>query len=93
MGRSRRERPQRLAAKLLKIRQMLGFSQSQMLAVLGLNDKVFYSAISGYELGTREPPLLIVLKYARIVGVAMDVLVDDELDLPDKIRTIGGKEV
>jgi hypothetical protein len=25
------------------------------------------------------------LKYARLVGVSTDVLIDDELDLPDKL--------
>lgn len=85
MGRSPRERPRRLAAKLLQIRQALEFSQPQMLAALGLDEKVFSSAVSGYELGTREPPLLVLLKYARLAGVIMDVLVDDELDLPKRL--------
>ena len=46
---------------------------------------VDYSAISQYELGTREPPLPVLLKYARLAGVIMDVLVDDEMDLPKKL--------
>lgn len=56
-----------------------------MLARLGLNEKLFRSAISGYELGTREPPLPVLLEYARSVGVWVDVLIDDELDLPAKL--------
>ena len=47
--------------------------------------KVDRSAISGYELGTREPTLITLLKYARLAGVHMDVLVDDEMDLPKKL--------
>jgi len=82
MGRSPRERPRKLAAKLLQIRQALGFSQPQMLVALRLDEKVFSSAVSGYELGTREPTLPVVLRYARLAGVIMDVLVDDEMDLP-----------
>ena len=81
MGRVSREKPKRLAEKLLQIRLNLGLSQSQMLERLGLNDKVFRSAISGYELGTREPTLPILLKYARLAGISTDVLIDDESDL------------
>jgi transcriptional regulator with XRE-family HTH domain len=83
MGRSPRPKPERLGEKLLAIRQALGLSQTQMLKSLGL--KIDYSAVSGYELGTREPPLTILLKYARIAGVCLDTLVDDELDLPEKL--------
>ncbi len=82
MGRVSREKPKRLAEKLLQIRLSLELSQNQMLEKLGLTDKVFRSAISGYELGTREPTLLILLKYARLVGISTDILIDDELDLP-----------
>jgi hypothetical protein len=41
--------------------------------------------ISLYEGGQREPPLLVLLRYARVVGVYVDVLIDDELDLPDRL--------
>ena len=85
MGRSARERPLRLGAKLLQIRQSLELTQQQMLFALGLDEKVFPSAVSGYELGNREPPLLVLLKYARLAGVIMDVLVDDALDLPPRL--------
>jgi transcriptional regulator with XRE-family HTH domain len=84
MGRVSREKPERLAEKLLKIRIDLELSQNQMLEKLGLSEKVFRSAVSGYELGTREPTLPILLKYARLAGISTDVLIDDELDLPKK---------
>lgn len=80
MGRSRRNRPKQLGRKLLEIRQGLGMSQTEMAKALGL--KVHYSAVSNYELGTREPDLLIVLSYARLAGISMEVLVDDKLKLP-----------
>jgi len=80
MGRTARERPRKLATKLLQIRKQLGMTQQEMLAALDLNKKLHASAISGYELGTREPSLLVVLKYARLAEVAMEVLVDDKLD-------------
>ena len=82
MGRVSREKPKKLAEKLLQIRLYLGLSQNQMLEALGLNDKVFRSAISGYELGTREITLPLLLKYARLAEISTDVLIDDELDLP-----------
>src|SRR5215213_4938639 len=85
MGRMPRPKPIRLAEKLFSIRQALGLSQNGMLARLGLDEKLFRSAISGYELGTREPPLPVLLDYARAAGVWLDVLVDDELDLPEKL--------
>ncbi len=85
MGRVSREKPKRLAEKLLQIRLDLELSQNQLLEKLGLNDKVFRSAVSGYELGTREPTLPILLKYARIAGVSTDVLIDDELNLRERI--------
>jgi transcriptional regulator with XRE-family HTH domain len=82
MGRTARERPRRLGAKLLQIRQTLDLTQAQMLITLKLDKKVFASAISGYELGTREPTLPVLLRYARLVGVSTDVLIDDKLTLP-----------
>ena len=85
MGKSARERPRRLAEKLLQIRMGLGLSQNEMLSALGLEEKVFRSAVSGYELGTREPSLPVLLRYARLAGVCLDTLVDDEMDLPAKL--------
>lgn len=85
MGRVSRERPLRLPEKLLKIRLHLGLSQNEMLAALELKEKVFRSAVSGFELGTREPALPILLKYARLAGVCAEILIDDDLSLPDKI--------
>jgi transcriptional regulator with XRE-family HTH domain len=84
---SRRERhiPERLAEKLLHIRSALDLSQSEMLRRLGSPEKLQQSSISGYERGVREPPLLIVLEYARAANVYVDVLLDDELDLPERL--------
>jgi len=81
MGRSRRNKPMRLGEKLLAIRKHLEMSQTQMARALEL--KVHYSAVSNFELGTREPDLLIVLRYARLAGVSMETLVDDLLNLPE----------
>jgi transcriptional regulator with XRE-family HTH domain len=80
MGKARRERPKRLPRKLLMIRKRLGLSQSEMAKALKL--KATYTAVSGYELGTREPSLIVVLRYARLAGISTDVLLDDKLNLP-----------
>jgi transcriptional regulator with XRE-family HTH domain len=85
MGRSSRPKPARLAEKLRHIRTTLGLSQDEMLEQLGFGEELFRSSISGYELGTREPPLHLLLRYAHIAGIWIDVLVDDELDLPQKL--------
>lgn len=81
MGHSPRPRPARLGEKLLTVRQCLGLSQTQMCKALDL--QVDYSAISNYELGTREPPLPVLLKYARLAGLSTDLLIDDDLELPE----------
>ncbi|HJS25107.1 MAG TPA: helix-turn-helix transcriptional regulator [Pyrinomonadaceae bacterium] len=80
MGRSRRNKPLKLSHKLLTIRRHLQLSQTQMAKALEL--KVHYSAVSNFELGTREPDLLIVLRYARLARIPMEMIVDDEMDLP-----------
>jgi len=84
MGRSSRPRPQRLAPKLLRVREALGISQAEMVNRLG-QSKIHPAHVSGYERGEREPPLPVLLMYARLAGVCLDVLVDDEQDLPDKL--------
>jgi transcriptional regulator with XRE-family HTH domain len=85
MGRAARPKPARLAEKLLQVRTALDMSQNGMLRLLELDEKLFRSAVSGYELGTREPPLPILLRYARLAGVCLEVLIDDELSLPVKL--------
>jgi transcriptional regulator with XRE-family HTH domain len=80
-----RRRPERLGEKLRQIRDALGLSQSELLRRLNIEDLITYHQISGYESGKREPPLMILLQYARVVGISTDVLIDDDLDLPAKL--------
>ncbi len=89
MGRSRRNKPKKLSHKLWTIRKRLGLSQTEMAKALEL--KVHYSAVSNYELDTREPDLIVVLRYARLAGVPMEMIVDDKLDLPDKLGQRGSQ--
>lgn len=85
MGTKPRVKPERLAEKLFQIREALGLSQSEMWRRLGAEDLIVFKQISTYELGKREPPLPVLLAYARAAGVCMDTLVDDQLDLPTKL--------
>jgi transcriptional regulator with XRE-family HTH domain len=85
MGTKPRPKPERLAEKLLQIRNALGLSQTEMLKRLGVEDVIAYHRISEYETGKREPPLLILLEYARAANVFVDVLISDPLDLPERL--------
>jgi transcriptional regulator with XRE-family HTH domain len=85
MARGARERPGRLSEKLLTIRQALGLSQTELLRRLGAENRMAYNRISEFESGKGEPSLIILLEYARVAGVCVDVLIDDELDLPAKL--------
>jgi len=85
MGKYPRPKPNRFTKKLKHIRESLGLSQDDMLNLLGLSESRSRSSISSYELGMSEPPLPILLQYARLAGVCMDVIVDDELDLPQRL--------
>jgi transcriptional regulator with XRE-family HTH domain len=85
MGRATREKPARLAEKLVQIRQPLGLSQDDIIRVMGLTERLSSDDLSKCERGVREPSLPVLLRFARVAGVCLDALVDDELDLPSKI--------
>ena len=80
-----RPKPERLAEKLLQIRNGLGLSQTEMHRRLMVEELIAYNEISKFESGRREPTLVILMQYARVAGVNMEVLADDELDLPVKL--------
>jgi transcriptional regulator with XRE-family HTH domain len=80
-----RSRPQRLAEKLLQIRNALGLSQTELWKRLEVEDEIPYTRISDYELDKSEPTLMILLQYARTAGVHVEALIDDELNLPEKL--------
>ena len=85
MGKGPRPRPQNLARKLLAIRHALGFSQIQLVKAMGINGSIVYKRISEYELGRREPSLLVLLAYARVAGIHLEEIIDDKLELPEKL--------
>lgn len=77
-------RVKRLPEKLREIRESLNLSQNGMLQLLSFEELTDRSIISGYERGEREPPLPVVLRYARIAQINVEFLIDDELDLTGK---------
>ena len=85
MARGPREKPGRLAEKLRAVREGLGLSQTEMLKRLGAEGRMDYYRISEFESGKGEPSLIILLEYARAAGLCVDALIDDEMDLPEKL--------
>jgi transcriptional regulator with XRE-family HTH domain len=86
MGRTSREKPARLGEKLLQIRNALGLSQNEILSRLGLTERLNRDDISKYERGVREPSLLVLLRYARAASISTDALIDDEMNLPARLK-------
>ena len=76
-----RPRPKHLAKKLQQIRRSLGVSQGELVRQLGVQAVIDHTTISKYELDKNEPPLAIVLAYARLAGIPVEQIIDDELDL------------
>jgi transcriptional regulator with XRE-family HTH domain len=85
MGVRPRQRPKRLAEKLGAIRAALGLSQAQLVKHLGAEEMIVPGQISEFESDKREPSLPVLLRYARAAGICVDVLIDDDLDLPDEL--------
>lgn len=85
MGRAPNYKPARLGEKIVQIRRELGLSQNGLLKRLGLTEVLFQGDISAYELGNRVPDLRTLLLLANLAGVFVDVLIDDTLDLPNKL--------
>lgn len=91
MGRAARQRPRRLSEKLVHIRAALGLSQNEMVRRLGLEGHLLREDVSRFERGVGgEPPLGLLLRYARVIsttghGEFLEALIDDELDLPERL--------
>ena len=90
MGIASSLRPKRLSEKLIQIRAALDLSQNEMVSRLGFSDDFTREELSAFERG-RQPPLLVLLSYARCIGVSTDVLIDDGLDLPAPVRKAARK--
>jgi transcriptional regulator with XRE-family HTH domain len=79
MPKRRSVKIENLPAKLRAARKHLGLSQSQLARRLSFD--VHYNRISEYERGRRTPNLLLLLDYARLAGIHIDDLVDDQIEL------------
>ena len=76
----KRPRPQHLAAKLRRIRKSLGLTQPKLIERLNV-DRISPPYICQYESGRTEPTLLVLLAYARLAGVPVESLIDDQIDI------------
>jgi len=86
MGRSNRIRPKRLGEKLKQIRNSLGLNQEELIKRLNYDaSPLHHQNISGFENNEREANLLILIAYCDLAGICLDVLVRDELELPEKL--------
>jgi transcriptional regulator with XRE-family HTH domain len=94
MGSASRQSPKFLAQKLRTIRKTIdgGLSQAEMVSRLGFADDIDRTYISRYEAGVLEPPLSVLLRYAEVAGLHMEVLADDGIRLPDKIPCVPKSE-
>jgi hypothetical protein len=52
-----------------------------MIKRLGVQDLIHDTNISKYELNKNEPPLTILLAYARLAGIPVEQIIDDDLEL------------
>lgn len=91
MGRGPRPVPKRLAEKLRQVRDLLAVSQGGMSNLLDF-ERIRPAHISEYERGEREPPLPVLLRYAKLVGVSTDVLIDDNLSLSKRGLSTGQRK-
>jgi transcriptional regulator with XRE-family HTH domain len=88
MGRRKRIRPRRLGEKLKSIRSHSDCSLAEMAERLSTDEfSLRRTDISKYELDTNEPPLPVLLRYARLVGITIDILADDGMDLPESFSS------
>jgi transcriptional regulator with XRE-family HTH domain len=85
MGRAIRQKPKRLAEKLLQIRRALELSQNEMISRLGFSGEIIQDYISAHERAVREPPLPVLLEYARAANLYVDAFINDKVDLPESL--------
>ena len=77
-----REQTEKLAAKLKQVRKDLKLSQGGMVTLLDSQGSLTREDVSKFERGVREPSLRIIVRYARVIHISTDFLIDDDLDLP-----------
>ena len=88
MGRGSRTQPKRLMDKLKAIRSQIGITQHEMAGLLkkfAPREFIDSGYISQFENGKREPSLPVLLAYSKLTGISINMLVDDEENLPERI--------
>ena len=78
-----RQKPERLAEKLLQIREALGLSRKELAERLSerVEVKITSLHVSNYERGKSVPFIEVVLAYSRLANVTMNQIADDDVDL------------
>jgi len=81
-----------LAEKLCHIRRRFKLTQEELkerLEQFGFVSDLDCADVSDFERGRRAPDLLTLLSYDRLANGYLDVLVDDELELPEDASPCG----
>ena len=79
---AKRAAPKKLGKKLRQMRTRAGLSQTEMVAALKYKaTPLRASQVSTFEHGKREPPLMLLLAYARFARVSVESLIDDKVSL------------
>ena len=73
----KRPTPQHLAPKLQAIRENFGVSQYRLSKFL----QVGRTRLSAWEWGRRMPSWFVLIRYAKLAGVPLEFIVDDNFDL------------
>jgi transcriptional regulator with XRE-family HTH domain len=89
MGRKRVPSPRKLSGKLREVRiDLLRKTMDEMAKELknsGAEVSTHSGYVSEYETGKRQPSLLTLLAYSKVTGLSINVFVDDDLELPQKL--------
>lgn len=94
MGNKRRPMAQSLPAKLLAVREVFNASQNQIADALSVEVAAFNlncGRISEYEHNKREPNMLVLLAYARLAGITVELIIDDRVDMAQFRKALAKK--